>query len=218
MAIPPHLLAELDQDSPSSGEPSSKKALILASARTLFLDRGYGATSMDDIARQARVSKATVYEYFAGKDALFAAMVGDQCQRHARLIEAIEAKGSDLRGALLQFAGNLLQFLMSPAAISIYRQVLAEASRSPSLGVTFYEAGPVRVRHHLARFLAVVAAQGQLEIPDPDRAAIDFLSLVRGDVQMRVLFALPAPSEPELDTLAQLAVDRFLKAYAPDPA
>ncbi len=55
---------------------------ILAAATRTFLAGGFGAVSMDTIAREAGVSKATVYAHFAGKEDLFGAMVGRVCERH----------------------------------------------------------------------------------------------------------------------------------------
>ena len=55
----------------------SKRDLIVEAARKLFLEAGYGTTSMDALAAKAGVSKPTIYSYFANKEALFGAvMVG----------------------------------------------------------------------------------------------------------------------------------------------
>ena len=56
--------------------PNSKAESILAAAKRTFLAAGFGAVSMDTIAREAGVSKATVYAHFAGKEELFGAVIG----------------------------------------------------------------------------------------------------------------------------------------------
>src|SRR5437763_9530179 len=56
-------------------EESSKRRQILDAARKLFLDLGFDAASMGEIARAAGVSKGTLYVYFADKYALFEAIV-----------------------------------------------------------------------------------------------------------------------------------------------
>ena len=56
--------------------PTSKAESILAAAKRTFLAAGFGAVSMDTIAREAGVSKATVYAHFAGKEELFGAVIG----------------------------------------------------------------------------------------------------------------------------------------------
>ncbi len=48
---------------------------LLASALDLFVERGYAATRLDDVAAQAGVSKGTLYLYFANKEELFKAVV-----------------------------------------------------------------------------------------------------------------------------------------------
>ena len=61
-------------------EPGGKAEMILAAAERAFLASGFGAVSMDAIAREAGVSKATVYAHFAGKEELFGAVIA-RCQR-----------------------------------------------------------------------------------------------------------------------------------------
>src|SRR5260370_5634147 len=57
------------------GEPGGKAETILAAAERAFLASGFGAVTMDAIAREAGVSKATVYAHFIGKEALFGAVI-----------------------------------------------------------------------------------------------------------------------------------------------
>ena len=54
---------------------------ILAAAKALFLSHSYAATSTDDIARQAHVSKGTIYAHFDGKEALFSLVIGLELER-----------------------------------------------------------------------------------------------------------------------------------------
>src|SRR5579863_8488986 len=61
---------------------SPKRRAILNAATDLFAARGYGAVSMDAIAREADVSKATLYAHFESKDRLFATIVQVACLEH----------------------------------------------------------------------------------------------------------------------------------------
>ena len=61
---------------------STKAESILAAAKRAFLAAGFAAVSMDAIAREAGVSKATVYAHFAGKEELFGAVIGRECERY----------------------------------------------------------------------------------------------------------------------------------------
>src|SRR5687768_18256078 len=71
---------------------------VLRAATSSFLAHGYGS-SVDDIARRARVAKQTVYQHFASKDELFKAVAGDLAKRVLVTLE-----GGDVRQSLLRFA------------------------------------------------------------------------------------------------------------------
>ncbi len=61
---------------------------VLAGARTIFLRDGFDGASVDDIAREAKVSKATLYSYFPDKRLLFKEVATNECRRQAT--EAVE--------------------------------------------------------------------------------------------------------------------------------
>ncbi len=204
---------------PPEVERGLKPEAVLAAAKKLFMERGYGATSMDDIAKRAKVGKATVYEHFQNKEELFAAVVTRECRGHSALVEALNAGDGDLRARLVRFARVFLDVLIRPDMIAIYRTIIAETVRAPQLGTAFYENGPLRVRNALVPWLSEAARRGELALDDPERAAVDLISLVRADLHLRALFAVPTlPGLVEKDELARAAVDRFLKAYAPPVA
>ena len=55
----------------------SRPGEIVAAALELFVERGFTATKLDDVARKAGISKGTLYLYFESKEALFRAVVRD---------------------------------------------------------------------------------------------------------------------------------------------
>lgn len=200
----------------SEADRATKPEAVLAAAKALFLERGYGAASMDDIARRAKVGKATVYEHFQSKEELFALVVNRECRGQAMLAETLETGEGDFRTRLVRFSRMFLDVLFQPEMIAIYRTIIAETVRAPQLGTAFYENGPLRLRNALVPVLAQAARDGQIEADDLERAAIDLISLVRADLHLRALFAVPTlPGAAEKDELAEVAVGRFLKAYAP---
>lgn len=197
-------------------ERSTKPEAVLAAAKALFLERGYASASMDDIARRAKVGKATVYEHFQNKEELFALVVNRECRGQALLAQDLDAGEGDLRTRLLRFARMFLDVLIQPEMIAMYRTIIAETVRAPQLGAAFYEVGPLRIRAALVPVLAEAVRRGEIEAEDLERAAVDLISLIRADLHLRALFAVPTlPGMAEKDELAAIAVDRFLKAYAP---
>src|SRR5208283_4896808 len=159
--------------------PSSKAESILAAAKRSFLAAGFGAVSMDTIAREARVSKATVYAHFAGKEELFGAVIGRECERHFAGFSAGELDPRDVRASLTVLGRSFLDLLLSPDAIALHRLILAEVARFPVLGEVFWQAGPERNLHQIETFLKSAAAAGALALSDTRLAAEQFVGLVR---------------------------------------
>ena len=70
---------------------------MLAAARAAFGKKGYGQTSVDEIAAAARVTKGAVYHHFAGKEALFRAVWSEvEAEALARTAETAGAKESPI--------------------------------------------------------------------------------------------------------------------------
>src|SRR5215475_12027597 len=90
-----------------------KAAQILQAAAEAFMEQGYGAASMDAIARRAGVSKATLYAHFQGKEPLFAAIISELCQRIAGEVALAESDIADVRGGLIAIGQNFLERITS---------------------------------------------------------------------------------------------------------
>ena len=75
----------------------SKKELVIETARDLFTNYGYKKVSMDEIAKNANVTKKTIYSYFEDKESLFQYFIDEELEKAKEHIETIEkAKGSIL--------------------------------------------------------------------------------------------------------------------------
>lgn len=196
--------------------PGSKPAQILEAAATLFLQHGYGAVSMDAIAKEAGVSKATLYAHFAGKDALFATLVKQECGQLVTAVSQDELERLSPAQALDRIARSFLTMLMSPRAVGGYRIVVAEAVRFPELATTFYQAGPSPTMALVSRYLAGATRAGLLAVPDPDVAAEQFLGMLKSHLHLRLLLAMQSTPDPaEIDRLIAAAVGLFTRGYAP---
>lgn len=198
--------------------PSPKATQVLTAASRLFMAQGYGATSMDAIAREAGVSKATLYAHFANKDRLFAAIVGANCSRFSQTLEALDLGQHDVRAALLLIGRSFLRLILSDEARAMFRIVIAEAPRSPELGQIFYASGPAIVTGRLVEFLGRAEQRGQVAVPDPVLAIKQFIGALQGPFHLRRLIGLiEQPDEASLEHAVQTAVNVFLRAYAVSP-
>ena len=208
-------MTDLDDDRPRSVR---KRSAILDAATTLFLRSGYLGTSMDEIAALAGVSKQTVYKHFAGKEALFSAIVsaavdaaGDPVLEDATALADSEDVAADLQA----FARRLLGLVLQPRLMQLRRLVIGEANRFPELGRAFYERGAGRSGAALAAAFERLAERGVLSADDPQLAAAHFNWLVMAaPVNRSMLLGDDGiPSAAELDRYAEGGVRAFLAAY-----
>ena len=195
---------------PTHGKAES----VLAAAKRAFLGAGFGAVSMDTIAREAGVSKATVYAHFGSKEELFGAVIERECERYFDRFSAGELDPRDVRASLTILGRRFLELILSPDAIALHRIIVGEVTRFPMLGEVFWRAGPERERVQIEAFLRSAAAAGALTLPDPRLAAEQFVSLVRADVQLRQLLRLEAqPGDYGIEIVVEGAVDTFIRAF-----
>lgn len=195
-------------------EDPAKRAQILAGAKSVFLASGYEGASMSLIAREAGVSKGTLYVYFANKEALFAAFIEDQCRRTAAdVFEILNADGP-VRDVLAAFGRLFLTFKLSAEPHAIERLVIAESSKFPELGRAFFNAGPKNGIARLTDFLRRRIAAGELDIDDPTLAADQFIGLCLADLMLKRRMSVIETATPQrIGYIVDHAVDVFLKAY-----
>jgi len=203
----------MDAQAVRTGRDERRRA-ILEVARDVFLREGYAAASMSAIAARVGGSKGTLYNYFASKAQLFAALVASECASDAWCGLMLQSDGDDPAPALRQIGRSFLDFTLSERALKIHRLVIAECGRFPELGQAFYEAGPRRRIEIVARWIALLSERGRLTAPDPDRAAMQFLELCKSGLHQKRLWSVdPEPSEAEKDANVDSAVRVFLAAY-----
>jgi len=111
--------------------PVGKAESILAAAKRTFLASGFGTVSMDTIAREAGVSKATVYAHFAGKEELFGAVIGRECGLYFARFSAGELDPVNLRASLAVLGRRYLELVLSPDAIALHRIAHSPRSTTP---------------------------------------------------------------------------------------
>ncbi|MGE5271518.1 MAG: TetR/AcrR family transcriptional regulator [Thiohalocapsa sp.] len=202
----------------TGGRESSRKAEeILVAAERAFLESGFGAVTMDRVAREAGASKATVYAHFLSKEELFGAVVERVSQRRfgGFSVEALDP--ADIGAALLTIAGRFLDLVLSPEAVALNRIIIAEVTRFPTLAEIFWASGPERTRAQIEAFLRRAAASGSLAIEDPRAAAEQFAALARGEIHYRSLIRPAAAADAAARAAAAAdAVATFLRAFARD--
>jgi AcrR family transcriptional regulator len=196
-------------------EDSAKRRQIIEGARALFLAHGFDAASMGEIARQAGVSKGTLYVYFASKEHLFEAIVEDERRAQAEQVFSLDSSDHDVRGVLTRLGEAYVRFLVQPTALSAIRTVVAIAERMPEIGRKFYEFGPKCGIGRLAKYLEDQVEAGVLAIDDCEIAAGQFLDSCQSTMFKPMLFnSSGPPTEERILHVVGTAVRTFLAAYA----
>lgn len=156
---------------------------VLEGARRVFLRDGFEGASVDDIAREAGVSKATLYSYFPDKRLLFMAIASGECERQANeAVEFINAGERPVPEVLRFAARRLIDYISSDFGLQTYRLCVAESDRFPQLGQQFFASGPLLVRNRMMEYLQKAAAKGEVVIEDFELAADQFAELCKVDV------------------------------------
>lgn len=201
---------------PQSPRKGRKFEDVLAGAREVFLTQGFEGASVDDIARAAGVSKATLYSYFPDKRLMFLEVAKAECCRQVVDVEDKISSHVKLKDALLIAAVTLVEFFTSDFYLRMYRVVVAESDRFPELGRQFYETGPMMGRNRMVAYLQEAEARGEIQIEDKALAADMFTELCRADVFTQMLFGIKTkPTQAEKDRVINAAVAMFLARYAP---
>lgn len=196
-----------------NSDPRKRKAIIAAATR-LFLKNGFGATSMDDIAKAANVTKQTVYAHFKNKDRLFADIIAAECIRHSPDASMMTDAALPIEQLLVHIGKGFLEMISDPKGLAIHRLVMSEAERKPSLAKLFYETGPKRMNDLLTDYLALQNTRGVLHITNPASAASYFYSLLKGRYHLRMALKVkPLPSKAELERHVKETVVVFMHLY-----
>lgn len=205
----------LVQDRPvEATEDSAKRRQIAEGARKVFMERGFDAASMGDIAKAAGVSKGTLYVYFKDKDELFGAIVGQECTFQAEGVFQFDHADRNVEAVLRKHGAAFVRKMCDPHRLSSMRAVIAIADRMPDLGRKVYEAGPAIGAARLAGYLHAMVDAGVLAIDDCEVAAAQFIETCHATMFKPVLFNFAPPPTPErIDYVVGIAVRTFLAAY-----
>ena len=197
-----------------TADDNAKRRQIVQGARSIFLQQGFDAASMNDIARAAGVSKGTLYVYFDDKEQLFEAIVHEECQVHAEGTFDLDHNDRNVEDTLTRLGVAYIKFLCQPEKASALRTVVAIADRMPEIGRIFYETGPAVGIAKLAAYLQAQTEAGVIAVDECELAAAQFLDACQSTLFKPVLFNFrEAPKVEAITRVVAIAVRTFLRAY-----
>jgi AcrR family transcriptional regulator len=179
----------------------------------LFAANGYGATTMEAIAREAGASTKTLYSRYANKAEILGAVTERVSDRilASRAEIAPDPGEAEPHDFLLAFGRQLAIMFESKDLIGMTRVAISEAYRMPVLA-DFFVAGFTRNVTALRDVLQVWRAAGRLpDLPaEPQDAARIFIEMVTGIPRIRALIGKPL-GRAEMESHVRTAVDLFLR-------
>jgi AcrR family transcriptional regulator len=190
---------------------------ILEIAAEVFLEHGYGGSTMSMISQRLGGSKATLYAYFRNKEELCEAIVQRLCRQALIALDEAGAR-PDLEGRLTHVGMAFMELLASDQGVRTIQLAIEGSRTNGDLARRFEAVGLRPVTDKLADLLEEADAQGEISAPDAVEAAGVFISLMRGDLHFRrLLNLLPEPGADQKRAEVGRAVRIFLAAFPAAP-
>jgi TetR/AcrR family transcriptional regulator, mexJK operon transcriptional repressor len=182
---------------PTADERRLRETEILTTALSVFLRSGYGASTMDELAAAAQVTKRTLYAYYGDKPGLFAAMV-----RNLAAAVSLDATRDD--DTLETLAARIVGRLHADDLVGLHRLVIGESGRFPELASILHSRGDAR---HIARLAEHLRAERG---PAREPLAEPLFSLLLGERHRRRLLGIDlAPTPGQAAAHAYNALDQL---------
>jgi AcrR family transcriptional regulator len=201
----------------AAGSDPVKRGQILDGAHRVFMKMGYDAASMNDVTREAGVSKGTIYVYFQSKEELFAALIERAKGLFTESVRELLAQHPDPEEGLRLFAYAFVDQIFNSEMIPAMRILLGVIDRMPSLCQRFFAGSPSNAKSVLNDYLDQQVAAGRLSIEDTSLAAAQFIDLTVGGYFKGKLFNdIPSrPEDSELERVIGGGMKVFFCTYGP---
>lgn len=195
---------------PTRQEAERRHRELLETTKRLLLERGWEATSIDEISRQSGVAKRFLYARYPDKAALFFAAIAQFRDEQIGALGALAEHPSDVEEGLLALGRQMLAVALREESLAIIRLFLAEAPRMRDFAKLFAESFPRRGLSGIARFLSIYVERGALSLDDAQLASEHFAMLVIGVPQRLAMLGhrdTPEADERRLRSAVKLFLD-----------
>jgi len=197
--------------------PTQRPGEILDAALALFVEKGFAATRLDDVADRAGLSKAAIYLYFEDKTALFQGVVR---QAVAVNLGTVAAMVSAHRGPVAPLLPRILEFMASrieetPMA-AVAKLVIAESRAFPEIGRFYLKEVIGRGIPLLEGLIVRGIAQGEFRRVDPGLTVRSIMGAMLLAGLWRTVFEPIGAEKLDVKALARHHADLMLHALRPE--
>ncbi len=194
---------------PRKREPDKRPDAILDAALDVFTEVGYDRATVEAIATRARVSKGTVYLYFASKKAMIEALVEQSSAKIADAAASLSKRQPDADPvvALRAVFRLLFKTISDPDISAATRIVLSEGARFPELA-QHYRMRVIDTGHAtLERLVARSIAEGSFRKIDLQVANRALIGPAVTQLMMATMFRKPGEVIADSDAMADASFD-----------
>ena len=181
---------------------ADRRQAIIEAAFETFIEQGYAATRLDDVAKRAGVAKGTIYLHFKDKQALFEELVRSAIVPLASRLAAPPSATGSIRAVIESFASNFVHDVTTTRRGALVRLVIAEGPRFPAIADFYYREVVSRGMAGMRALIELAIAKGEIR----ESGLKDFPQIVVAPAMIAViwqgLFGRFAP----LDAAAMLRV------------
>lgn len=185
---------------------------IIEAAMQVFIEQGFAAAKLDDVAKRAGIVKGTLYRYYDTKEDLFRAVVQFTVEAH---LQVLEQAANAFRGSLRELVPVLLiraaEQMGHSQVPALARLVISESRSFPDLARIWHDNVVARMLSLLTGLIAEAQERGEVRPGDPKVHAFSIV----GPIVMALLFheVLDTASNhaPDLGTLARQHAETVLR-------
>jgi AcrR family transcriptional regulator len=192
-----------------------RRETILKVASEVFLELGLERASMAEISARVGGSKATLYNYFPSKEALFLAVTLMHGKPHVdQALSMLHVQKGDLALTLRRYGESILALLASPEVVGALRVVIAQSGNS-DIGRDFYKAGPQVGHQAMEEFMLHEVKAGRLREVEANVLSAHLRALLEADLLIPLLLGVRQTiTKVEIKRSVANAISAFMAAYA----
>ena len=199
---------------PTRAEASRLYEQLREAAVAVFLENGYDAATMEEIARAAGITKRTLYARYPDKRAVFLDVIPWALTRAVENDAGTKIDDDDLAAALTAIGRGAIKRSVDPDTVRLHRIVRNEIGRFPEFAVSAETLGWSRRQRQVMELLRRHQDAGNIEVDDIELAAEHFLALVEALPARLADFGVYRSRKQETRHL-QHAVKLFLNGVLP---
>jgi AcrR family transcriptional regulator len=196
----------------------ARPAEIVAAALDVFVERGFAATKLEEVARRAGVTKGTVYLYFDSKDALFKAVVRETIvpifARGEQMVAEYQGSAAALLSALVR---KWWELIGETNLSGIPKLMMAEAGNFPALARFYYDEVISRGHRLMASVLERGIESGEFRRLDVTVTVKLAMAPLVHAANWRHSFALCTPDGLDITKYLDHHIEIFLRGIAQHP-